>query len=137
MFILFSFRARNLLGYVRHNGFVPWDDDIDFALIREEYEKLKEYCTLHIYSEEEWNHRENAQEKEIEPGMENYYWTLLHDHFYIMEVLDPFTFRKNPADTRTHLSCLRRSSPRAGFMARMSAWVLKYSTCLSSSFMLL
>lgn len=78
----------NLLGYVRHNGFVPWDDDIDFALIREEYEKLKEYCTLHIYSEEEWNHRENAQEKEIEPGMENYYWTLLHDHFYIMEVLD-------------------------------------------------
>lgn len=77
----------NLLGYVRNNGFVPWDDDIDFALIREEYEKLKEYCTLHVYSEDEWNHRESVQGKEIEPGMENYYWTLLHDHFYIMEAL--------------------------------------------------
>lgn len=38
----------NLLGYVRHGGFIPWDDDIDFALIRSEYEKLKGYCRLHL-----------------------------------------------------------------------------------------
>ena len=34
----------NLLGHVRHNGFVPWDDDLDFGLMRDDYEKLIKYC---------------------------------------------------------------------------------------------
>ena len=41
----------SMIGVIRHQGFIPWDDDIDVAMLREDYNKLLEIADKEFNNE--------------------------------------------------------------------------------------
>lgn len=49
--IHYNIIAGTLLGAVRHGGYIPWDDDADVAMLRDDYEKFRRVCKTELDSD--------------------------------------------------------------------------------------
>ncbi len=87
--IKYSLSSGSMLGAVRHGGFIPWDDDVDVSVLREDFDKLvkvvkndPDVCLLKILWLDRFRFSSDAG-KESAPTIDVFIWDNVPDSYLL------------------------------------------------------
>ncbi len=111
--VKYSLACGTLIGAIRHKGFIPWDDDIDIYMVREDYERFvslfpqlykSRYSILAFSNEPSWN----VPYAKVYDSRTLYYEEKKYDFEGIGISIDVFPIDNAPDDLNTWIKYERR-----------------------------